>query len=71
MKIDWHSKSIYILEMALYYLGLIFYVIAGLLYIKVAFSIPPLISLIMSGSFLGFGIFIVWLGIKIDKDMDE
>jgi len=68
MKIDWHSKSIYILEIGLYYLGLIFYVIAGLLYIKVAFSIPHLISLIMSGSFLGFGIFMVWLGIKIDKD---
>jgi len=68
MKIDWHSKSMYILETALYYLGLIFYIIAGLLYIKVAFSIPRLISLIMSGSFLSLGIFIVWLGIKIDKD---
>jgi len=71
MEINWHSKSMYILETALYYLGLIFYVIAGLLYIKVAFIIPLLISLIMSGSFLGLGIFIVWLGIKIDKDMDE
>jgi len=71
MKIDWHSKSMYILETALYYLGLIFYVIAGLLYIKVAFSIPPLISLIISGSFLSLGIFIVWLGIKIDKNIDE
>ena len=68
MEIDWHSKSMYILETILYYLGLIFYVIAGLLYIKVAFSIPHLVSLIMAGSFLGLGIFIVWLGIKIDKD---
>ncbi len=63
MKINWHSK-----ETALYYLGLIFYVIADLLYIKVAFSIPHLISLIMSGSFLGLGIFMVWLSIKIDKN---
>jgi len=68
MSIDWHSESFYDLETILYILGLIFYVIAGLLYIKIAFSIPPLISLIMSGSFLCLGIFIVWLGIKIDKD---
>jgi len=67
MSIDWHSESFYDLETILCILGLIFYVIAAMLYIKIAFSIPPLISLIMAGSFLGLGIFIGWFSTKICK----
>jgi len=70
MNVDWHSESLYNLETALYFLGLIFYVIAAMLYIKMIFvyksiSIHPLISLMMAGSFLGLGIFIVWFSTKI------
>jgi len=65
MNIDWYSDSSYNLGITLYILGLIFYAIAAMLYIKIAFNIPPLISLIMAGSFLGLGIFIGWFGIKI------
>ena len=67
MNIEWHSESFYNLETMLCILGLIFYVIGAMLYIKIAFSIPPLISLIMAGSFLGLGIFIGWFSTKICK----